>query len=71
MKPLLKEKRKKEGLLQKYIAKQIGVSQQTLSEWERGNGYPSIDKAYLLADLYRCLVDELYEREGKNERHRT
>ncbi|MBO0961630.1 helix-turn-helix transcriptional regulator [Neobacillus sp. MM2021_6] len=45
-----------------YIIKELGVSQNTLSNWSVGNTYPTMDKAFILADLLEVKVDDLYER---------
>ena len=53
-----------------YIQNELGVSANTLSNWCTGKTYPTMDKAYILADLLECSVEELYERkkdEGNNQ----
>jgi transcriptional regulator with XRE-family HTH domain len=45
-----------------YIIKELEITQNTLSNWVTGKTYPTIDKAYKLADLLEVKVDELYER---------
>jgi transcriptional regulator with XRE-family HTH domain len=50
------------GMKKKYIAKKIGITPTQLSNWLALKSYPPLDKAYLLADLLNCKVDDLYER---------
>lgn len=51
--------RKKQGLSQQEVAAALGVSRQTVSNWEAGQGAPALDKAVVLAQLYHVTVDEL------------
>lgn len=50
------------GYKKKYIAEKMGVSQTQLSNWVNNRNYMPIDKAYKLADMLGCKVDDLYER---------
>jgi putative transcriptional regulator len=45
-----------------YIIKRLGITQNTMSNWVQGKTYPSIDKAYILADLLEVDVNDLYVR---------
>jgi putative transcriptional regulator len=63
MKPKIQELRKERGLMQGFVAKQMGISQQLLSDWEKGRTYPRIDKAYKLAKVLGVGIEELYEVE--------
>jgi putative transcriptional regulator len=45
-----------------FLIKELDISKNTLSNWIAGNTYPTIDKAFLLADLLEVSVDDLYER---------
>jgi putative transcriptional regulator len=45
-----------------FIIQELDISKNTLSNWIAGNTYPTIDKAFLLADLLEVNVDDLYER---------
>ena len=35
-------KRREQNLTQEQLAQQLGVSNKTISKWERGNGFPEI-----------------------------
>jgi putative transcriptional regulator len=49
-----------------HIIKELGVSQNTLSNWSTGKTYPTMDKAYILAKLLECKLDDLYYEEEEN-----
>lgn len=51
--------RKKNGLTQEQLAEKIGVSRQTVANWEKGENTPDISKCIALADLYGISVDDL------------
>ena len=53
------QKRKKAGYKQEELAKLIGVYQQQLSEWERGNVQPGIKHLKKLSEVFHCTVDDL------------
>lgn len=50
-----------------YIQNKLGVSANTLSNWCTGKTYPTMDKAYILAELLGVKVDDLYERKSNNQ----
>jgi transcriptional regulator with XRE-family HTH domain len=50
------------GMKKKYIAKEIGITPNQLSNWLAMKSFPPVDKAYILADLLEVKVDDLYER---------
>ena len=58
----LKECREKAGYSQLQAAIEIGTSQQMISIWERGMKDIVLRKAILLAELYKCTLDELAGR---------
>lgn len=51
--------RKRSGLSQQEVAAAIGVTRQTISNWELGQGSPALDKAAELARLYEVSLDDL------------
>lgn len=69
MKPLRKEGamlgeklmklRKKRGMSQQQVATALGVTRQTVSNWECDQGAPALDKASELARLYGVSLDDL------------
>lgn len=51
--------RKKHGYSQQDIADMLSVTRQTISNWECGQGAPSLDKAVELAGIYHISLDDL------------
>lgn len=55
--------RRRTGMSQQEVANAIGVSRQTVSNWELGQGSPALDKAAELARLYGISLDDLVNDE--------
>lgn len=66
----LKELRQEKKLSQKEIAKEMGISEKTLSRWENGESQIKPEKAQQLADYFGVSVGYLlgYEPEGMPKR---
>ena len=60
----LKNFRKARNLTQEEVAKHLGISFQSISKWERTDGYPDITMLPVLAHYYGVTIDELI---GMNE----
>lgn len=45
-----------------FIQKELRISANTLSNWCTDKTYPTIDKAFKLADLLEVEITDLYER---------
>lgn len=58
----LRELRIQSGLTQNDIATKLGVSGQTILNWENGIYEPKINQLIQLADLFNVTVDYLIER---------
>lgn len=58
---LLLELRKNAGMSQEYLARALGVSRQTIVNWESGKSVPTADKAVKLAELFNTTVEKLME----------
>ena len=63
----LRELRIKSGLTQNEIANKVGVSGQTILNWENGIYEPKISQLIQLADLFEVSVDYLIERKNENK----
>ena len=59
----LKELRISKNWSMEYLGKLVGVSDQTISNWERGRNQPSIKHLIKLADIFEVTVDYLVERD--------
>ncbi|WP_062049743.1 helix-turn-helix transcriptional regulator [Bacillus sp. JCM 19034] len=60
--------RKKRGLSQEHLAKQLGVSRQTIISIEKEKYSPSLPLAFELARLFETSIEELFIYEGKEEK---
>ena len=54
--------RRGSGLTMEQLAKKLGVSKQTVSNWENGNIMPSVDAVEKMADFFSVSVDYLLGR---------
>ena len=61
--------RKKCGLTQEELAKELGVTFQAISKWENAKSAPDILLLPQMADIFGCHIDELFGREVKTEVH--
>ncbi|MCK1993231.1 helix-turn-helix transcriptional regulator [Peribacillus muralis] len=55
----LKQEREKRNWSQNDLAEKIHVSRQSVSKWETGKNYPSIEVIIQLSDLFHITIDEL------------
>ncbi len=56
----LREYRDKKGISQECLAKQLGVSRQTIISIENGKYVPSLELAIKFAKLFKCKVEDLF-----------
>ena len=59
----LKTLRKEKKLTQKEIAEQIGIKQNSYSDWETGKNEPSLEKLIVLADFFEVSLDWMVGRD--------
>lgn len=59
----LREVRKSKKLTQKELAEQIGIKQNSYSDWETGKNEPSLENLVKLADLFEVSLDWLFGRD--------
>ena len=55
----LREQRKLKGYTQKDVAKALGVKQNAVSQWEKGDRKPTIVNLKKLAVFLDCSLDDL------------
>lgn len=53
------------GLKKKYVAEQLGININTLTNWIKGKNMPKLDQAVKLAHILNCKVDDLYTWDDK------
>lgn len=65
----LKDARIHSKLTQEYVAEQIHVSRQTISNWETEKTFPDIISIIKLSDLYSVSLDNLLKGDEKMIHH--
>lgn len=63
----LQELRKREGISQEDLARELGVSRQAVSKWESGQSLPETEKLIAISDFFGVSLDDLV-RGGANRR---
>ena len=61
----LKSARMNCSFTQEFVAEKIGVSRQTISNWETNKTYPDIVSVIALSDLYSVSLDSLLKEDKK------
>lgn len=59
----LKNARKEKGITQEQAAELLGVSRQTISNWENNKSYPDIVSVIKMSDVYSISLDHLLKEE--------
>ena len=65
------EERKRKGYTQKQLAEILGISDKTISKWERGNGFPEVSLLLPLCEELDVTVNELLTGERVSEEEVT
>lgn len=65
----LKNARSEHGLTQEQVAEELGVSRQSISNWENNRSYPDIVSVIKMSDLYSVSLDELLKEDKKMIEH--
>lgn len=63
----IKQLRLKRGLSQEKLAERLGVVPQSVSKWERNEGYPDITFLLPLAEFFEVSLDELMGRDREKK----
>jgi transcriptional regulator with XRE-family HTH domain len=58
----IREYREKNNFTQAYIAEKLGVGANAVSQWETGSRSPSVRNLRMLADVFKCSVDDLLKQ---------
>ena len=56
----IRQFRKTINLTQEELADKLGVSFQAVSKWENAQSAPDISLLPLLAEIFRCTIDDLF-----------
>lgn len=62
----IKNKRKELNLTQEYLAKELNISRQAISKWEKEMSYPSMENLVKLSEIFG--VDIEYFKNEKEEK---
>ena len=62
----IKKKRKELNLTQEYLAKELNISRQAISKWEKEMSYPSMENLVKLSEIFG--VDIEYFKNEKEEK---
>ena len=65
----LKQARLAANLTQEELAEKVGVSRQTVSNWENDRSYPDIVSIIVLSDVYDITLDSLLKGDAKMIKH--
>jgi len=55
----IKEERLKNEMSQQQLGELLNISRQSISKWERGEGYPGIESLIKLSEVFDITIDEL------------
>lgn len=61
---IIKNARNEAGLSQEKVSEALGVSRQTISNWETGKSFPDIVSVIKMSDLYSVSLDRLLKEES-------
>ncbi len=64
----IRQQRIQHNLTQTQLAEKLGVTRQTVSSWERGNSFPSLDMLERLASVLGTDLDQLLYPAAKGRR---
>ena len=64
----IKELREKKNITQNKMADYLGITEQAISRWENGGGYPDIELIPAISNFLDVSTDELFETDKKEER---
>lgn len=73
LKPCLNlvKRRKELGLTQEQLAKKAKISRAALSNIERGEGMPSLERAYRIARILDSTIEHLFFRNNARKMNKT
>ncbi len=60
----LKKARNEKGITQEHAAEYLGVSRQTISNWENNKSYPDIISVIKMSDFYSVSLDHLLKEDN-------
>ena len=67
----IKELREKRNITQNKMAEYLGITEQAISRWENGGGYPDMELIPAISNFLDVSTDILFETDKKEERRRS
>lgn len=67
MRNRIKDLRKAKKMTQEDLAKQVGVSRQSIIAIESGKYNPSLELAYNISKAFDCIIEEVFLLEERGE----
>jgi len=67
MRNRIKDLRKAKKMTQEDLAKQVGVSRQSIIAIESGKYNPSLELAYNISKSFECIIEEVFILEERGE----
>jgi len=67
----IRQARSAAELSQEAVAEKLGVSRQTISNWENGRSYPDIASVIVMSDVYGMTLDSLLKDDNEMIKHLT
>lgn len=65
----LKARRNELNFTQDHVAEELGITRQTMSNWENGRSYPDIERIIRLSEIYQLSLDELLKGDREMVKH--
>ena len=62
----VEELRKNMGLSQEDLAKDLGISRQTISSIERGRYNPSLELAFTISNYFKTTIEDIFNYREEN-----
>ena len=66
MEKKVEELRKNMGLSQEDLAKDLGISRQTISSIERGRYNPSLELAFTISNYFKTTIEDIFKYMEEN-----
>ena len=57
----IKQKRESKNLTQAELGEMLNVNRSTVAMWETGDAFPRSDKLPILAKIFGCTIDDLFD----------
>ncbi len=63
----IKERRTALNMSQIDLGNAVGATQASVSQWENGIAFPAADKLPKIAEVLKCTIDELFQRNSVSD----